>query len=140
MKLRCLCGHVIVDQTDNLSYKAHLLTDRDYGENFDKFIAYVVDFFLAYAKGEMDIFLNKYYPSPENRALFISTYLGEDSNLSSIMNDAFFLFIHDRLMYECEQCGRIWIQTNLDENHMHLYSSYRPESDFRHVLRTEERH
>ncbi len=28
-KLRCLCGHVIVDQTDYLPYKAYFIADED---------------------------------------------------------------------------------------------------------------
>ena len=27
MKIRCECGHIIVDQSDNLPYKAHLIPD-----------------------------------------------------------------------------------------------------------------
>jgi hypothetical protein len=28
-KLRCTCGHVIRDQTDNLPYKAYFVPDED---------------------------------------------------------------------------------------------------------------
>ncbi|MBK7382556.1 MAG: hypothetical protein IPI81_04365 [Flavobacteriales bacterium] len=34
-KLRCNCGHVIVDQTDDLPYKAEIVPDQNYGAIFD---------------------------------------------------------------------------------------------------------
>jgi hypothetical protein len=30
MKFKCSCGHLIRDQTDFLSYKAHVIGDKDY--------------------------------------------------------------------------------------------------------------
>jgi len=34
-KLKCNCGHVIVDQTDDLPYKAEVIPDQNYAAIFD---------------------------------------------------------------------------------------------------------
>jgi hypothetical protein len=35
MKLRCLCGFVIYDQTDYLPYKSYVLPDQEYHDRFE---------------------------------------------------------------------------------------------------------
>jgi hypothetical protein len=32
MKITCICGNVLRDQTDYIPYKAHLVADQDYEE------------------------------------------------------------------------------------------------------------
>ncbi|WP_377157845.1 hypothetical protein ACFJIX_03745 [Roseateles sp. UC29_93] len=62
MKFACSCGHVIVDQTDFLPYKAYLIADQDWEDHCDSFeVAW------------------------ESRRML------------------------DRTCYQCEQCGRLWI-------------------------------
>ena len=38
-KLRCDCGHVIVDQTDDLPYKAEVIPDQNHNEIFEKCVS-----------------------------------------------------------------------------------------------------
>ena len=35
MKIKCTCGEIIPDQTDYLSYKAHIVGDKDYFDYLD---------------------------------------------------------------------------------------------------------
>ena len=35
MKIRCVCGEIIPDQTDYLPYKAHVIGDKDYFDFLD---------------------------------------------------------------------------------------------------------
>ena len=35
MKIRCSCGELIVDQTDDLAHKAHIIGDKDYFDFLD---------------------------------------------------------------------------------------------------------
>jgi len=42
MRIRCPCGAAILDITDNLSYKAHLVADQDRGEYWNAIEAAVL--------------------------------------------------------------------------------------------------
>lgn len=42
---------------------------------------------------------------------------------------------YDRFIYECESCGRLWLET--DAIH---YAPYLPETDERHLLRSRRHH
>ncbi|MBC9228638.1 MULTISPECIES: hypothetical protein [Acinetobacter] len=76
-KLGCVCGHVIVDQTDQIPYKASFITDVD---------------------------LFDFYEAVDNT---INTSLNHKETFSEQIIDRFIRYSAD--MYECTQCGRLWI-------------------------------
>ena len=124
-KLRCLCGHQIVDQADYLPYKAYLIADED-EENFFQFIVSVLEkFVLAREHGKLEEVFG---------GSFLEAYV-KDSGLKDFLNDVLAGGYSEsgRHLYECEQCGRIWIQAR-DKNEK--FYPYMPEKDERGILRS----
>jgi hypothetical protein len=80
MKFKCECGNVIVDQTDDLSYKAYSYPDQS------------MEALFAAAERLMQS------PAPK-------TDLEGDRMMDDIVRP-----IGQRLMYQCPKCGRIYIQ------------------------------
>src|ERR1700737_3712388 len=100
-KLLCLCGHVIVDQTDSLPYKAHFIADEDEENFFQLSVSAMEKIVTAWKQGKLsELFGDK----------FVEVY-SKDSGLGDFFNDvlAAGYFESSRVLYECEQCGRIWI-------------------------------
>lgn len=121
----CECGHVIVDQTDFLPYKAMFYSDQDTEACVDELIQDIAKFIEAREQGRQDEFLeigfSKNYP--------------KNLNISDIINDIMIGYeaVFGRTIYECEQCGRIWMQTEPGTNE---YVSYFPEGEVREILRS----
>jgi hypothetical protein len=124
-RLVCECGHVIVDQRDFLPYKATFYSDQDTEACFDELVQDIAKFIEAREQGRQDEFLegdfSKNYP--------------KNLNLSSIINDIMIGYevAFGRTMYECEQCGRLWMQTEPGTNE---YVSYLPEGGMRGIPRS----
>lgn len=88
-KLLCKCGHVIVDQTDELPHKGELIRDQDW-ENVWGAIA---------SQSELDA--------------------------EALMDFVIGLKIkYTRDVYECQACGRLWVQIEPEEN---AFRSYMPD-------------
>src|SRR5215472_1961017 len=118
--LRCSCGHVISDTTDFLPYKAYFLPDRDtQGGSFDLThqVPYVADLIETWQRGEPE-------PRPYPRSF---------TSVRDILQSAFVhpTFTLGRCIYECENCGRLFIQSAPGKN---TYVSYLPESAARGIL------
>jgi len=115
-KLGCQCGHVISDTTDFIAYKARFLRDED-SEILDLINADICSFMEAYKEGK--------------KAEWISNYFGKnaDKNMRNdwvIMNiQSHYEVPHEGVMYQCEKCGRIKIETLLDN----YYASFAPEGE-----------
>lgn len=113
-KLGCSCGHVIVDQTDALPYKAELLrSDRE-----EQFYEQVEELFasirIAVAEGRFPALARETssgWQSAREDEFFID-------KLSSITCGLF------TAVYECEACGRLWVQRAKDNQ----FISYVPDS------------
>lgn len=111
-KISCNCGHTIIDQTDNLSYKANYIRNQDAKDEYKRFDE-VKSFLDALKKGE--------------RVLWIQNYFGQEYPIN--IDDA--SIIHDILLrdehniYQCENCGRLLVQ-NWGGN---FYSSFYPEDE-----------
>ena len=122
-KFICLCGHEIVDQTDDLLYKAYYFPDEDYGVWFDKMVEALEAFVRKRESGKevtlLDRPLSVIYPPAREVWGFIN-----DAIWSSLM-------AAKRRIYECGVCGRIWLQINRDRQE---YVSYWPETENRGVL------
>lgn len=83
MKFTCECGHIIYDQTDYLSYKAHLISDQDW---FD---------FLE----EIDEAIEKSGPTPKDKEIACMKIRSLSSKLY-------------KRVYQCKNCGNIFFNNN----------------------------
>lgn len=127
MKFLCTCGHVIRDQTDSLPYKAHFLPDEDQEVVFEAVIDRLEAFMTARETGQQEEFL---------RTHFGETY-PRDLDTRSILNDLLVgVILAARLIYECENCGRVLIQKQ-SASGKNVYNSYLPEENIRGVLRSQ---
>jgi hypothetical protein len=127
MKILCKCGHIIVDQTDNLPYKGINFADEDDDRSFGKLAEYWADFCLAVKEGKKEEFVTQHFGE------------GYPNNLEvvDIASDMIggLLAVFGRQMYECADCGRLWL-TARDKEGQRIMASYAPESDIRGVLRS----
>ena len=127
MKFRCTCGHIIRDQTDALPYKAKFLADEDEEAMFERVIESLEAFMTARETGQQDEFL--------------ATHFGEtypkELDTKSILNDLL-LGVNSaaRVIYECENCGRIFFEKHPEEAEL---VSYVPEGESRGVLQSHRR-
>lgn len=124
-KFGCLCGHVILDRTDNLPYKASFVPDED--ADMDAVVSQLVEFIAARDRGEQGIFIRErlggHWPDNDNAHTILYILLNGPMRSG-------------RLIYECENCGRIWVQKHAEYG-KNIFASYLPESDGRGVLRSQ---
>jgi hypothetical protein len=101
-KIKCECGHVIVDQTDSLDYKGYILPDNQL-EKLSRVLTESIDSLIEAIKGG-------------KRAEWITENFSKeyprDLNDSSMIHD---LMTHQLVnttqdIYECLNCRRILIQ------------------------------
>lgn len=116
--LRCRCGHTIRDKHDFLPYKAEVRRDQDaewFWETTCNELALLVD---AARTGERERWIAKHflpgYPLDVPDDGLISDFLSMLDN--KIMSQ----------VYECEVCGRLWVQKQPGVN---AYYSYAPDTD-----------
>ena len=115
-KLKCKCGDIIVDQTDNLEYKGYILPDvfvDDVSLNLTNNIDSLLD---AINDGKRIEWIKKHFKVPP-----YPTDLKESSMIHDLMN------ITDKTqdIFECENCGRIAIEIGKTNK----FKFFRPESD-----------
>lgn len=120
-KLGCICGHVIVDQTDDLPYKAGLLRDKTEQAFWDGFLGEIKDFVVA--------------AKPRDISALVASVGGEPAPGTQAVED-----LVDRLggiqarelstVYECESCGRLWLEQYAGGG----FISYAPEGDKYHAI------
>jgi len=115
-KLGCVCGHVIVDQTDNIIYKAHFVRDQD-KEAIDNQTEDIEAFIEAVRKGEREKWLSNYFGTDIYKTL----------PNASVVNDIICRYSakFESEMFVCEKCGRIKIQKG-NEN---KFVSFLPEDN-----------
>lgn len=116
-KLGCVCGHIITDQTDNISYKANFLRDQDFDEYAGKYTDDIASFINAVKDGRRDEWVKKYFSET------YPTNISDSSIVFDIVSRQNMIFEGD--LYQCEKCGRIKIQVQ-DKN---LYASFSPDDD-----------
>jgi hypothetical protein len=106
MKIACVCGATIRDNTDNLPWKGHLIPDQEWFGVFD-----AIDRIIDETK---------------------SGLLREEASYIHLRNA---LSNASKPVYQCGNCGRIFIYGREDPAHI-----YRPESDStsKEVLRSRE--
>lgn len=126
MKFLCSCGYVIRDQTNNLPYKAQFIPDEDEEADFEITAGILEAFLTARDAGNQDGFL---------RSHFGEAY-PTDLDTRSIISDLLTMVTRSaRFIYECENCGRVFIQKD-PGSRKNEYGIYLPEGDTRSVLRT----
>ncbi|WP_225609459.1 hypothetical protein [Pseudomonas sp. PDM11] len=113
-KLRCKCGHVIIDQSDNLPYKASLLRDRAeyaFWEDVNCQLKPLVEAAQSGDKAAIKAAFGEFIP-------WVKATDNLEDKLSSL------LIQRTSTVYECQSCGRLWIQENAGDG----FISYTPEA------------
>ena len=124
-KLRCACGNVIRDQTVDLPYKALFFADADY-EAFEKFVDFCGDLIRAREAGRQIEFVKQHFGEGYPSDLDITDIISDDlAGLRAVFGHT---------MYECETCGRLWINNIIGNND---YYPYVPEGEARGILRSD---
>ena len=125
-KIACKCGHIIVDQTDFVSYKGDIIPDVVQPSLFEKLSTIIDSLTDAIENGQREKWINENFSDPYPMGL----------QYSSMVHDLFLRYYIDqaRKIYQCENCGRILIQIGKSQQ----YSSFKPESDnWRNILARE---
>lgn len=123
MKIQCKCGHIIVDQTDFLPYKGHILPDAEL-ESFESVPAEIVDFMEAIRSDRRSEWIkNKFSDS-------YPTDLDDEAIIFDIIQSG----LITRHVFECEACGRILIEDNRNKDKTIGYQSFYPEEKDRKGL------
>lgn len=122
--MRCLCGNIIVDQTDNLPYKGEFFADQDYDAYYGSLIDFLTAFITARESGKEEEFIEEHFTSAYPKNVKLLDIINDTIAASSAA------FNHT--MYECEVCGRIWMQTIARNN---VFVPYFPETEYRGILR-----
>lgn len=138
-KIGCRCGHTIRDQTDNLPYKSHLREDEDIQKPIELLADVLSQYWEAHQRGQEAEFFRQFELScgePESYVEWEAQNLA-GKPLPAVLFDLIFPFWnnYDRIIYECEKCGRLWVE--MDDGR---YTSYLPETDTRHVLWSRHNH
>lgn len=124
MRIRCMCGNSITDQTDYLPYKAWFLPDEDTDLAVDYVMTDVQAFIEARERGDEDAYWQANgLPHWRQHTLAdkLRNYVVATPNLHL-----------GRAMYECDECGRIWMEARPGSPDL---VSYQPESASRGILR-----
>jgi hypothetical protein len=123
-KLRCECGYLIVDQADNLAYKGRILRDQVADRFFDRTANDIAMFVEAILKGKRQDWLVDH---------FTDVYPA-DTDTAGVIHDiiaGYFILKESIMIYQCEQCGRIWIQEQARSNN---FRSFVPDSAWKGTL------
>jgi hypothetical protein len=135
----CTCGHSIHDQTDFLPYKARIRADEDTEKPIELLADTLSQHWEARQHGQEAEFIRQVELSrgeTEGYAELIVNHLhGKPS--SEVLCHFIYSFWnkYDCTLYECEECGRLWVETERNR-----FASYLPETDTRHVLWSRHNH
>src|SRR5208337_1153392 len=107
-KFLCTCGHTIRDQSDFLSFKGRILKDFDEHAFMGALSRECEALVNAVAAGDREAWLRRH---------FLESY-PRDLSHGSVVHDYFNgLFVeHLVTVYECEECGRLWVQRSVSDN------------------------
>lgn len=123
-KLKCRCGHIIVDQTDNLTYKADILPDQSFDRFLDSIDLIIKEFLNAEKNNDRQEWIKRNFNADYPDNLNDSQMLGD-----LVTNRYTNLF---KKIYQCENCGRLFIQERNGEN---KFISFHPDkSDWKDIL------
>ena len=98
-KFSCTCGHIIRDQADNLPYKGQVLKDQDWEAFCGGTADALTEYLAGVRSGDLAEFERK-WPFLRGKT---------DEHVAWALLGWFWRrFSVD--VYECEQCGRLWVQ------------------------------
>lgn len=113
-KLACTCGYIIRDQKDSLPHKASLIKDQQ-EEDFIQNLAQEINSLLTAAEaGNLEAILDQRYgktPWQPKAAEVCYDIIGSALLSNSIR------------AYECQSCGKLWIQKGVNS-----FKPFNPES------------
>jgi|GEM_PF-3418923 len=102
-KLKCICGHIIVDQTDNLSYKGYIIPHSQV-ESLSTSLTDNIDSLIDSIKSNNRLgWIEKTFGTPP-----YPTDLKDSDMIHDLLIGKLIDIIQD--IFECESCGRIAIQ------------------------------
>ena len=102
-KLGCLCGHTIVDQTNDIAYKGYILPDTLVNSFFDVLTENMNSLATAKKSNNTLEWMKKNFSVPP--------YPLDASDADMIHDLLFNAFVNtNQDIYECENCGRVAIQ------------------------------
>lgn len=87
--IKCKCGNVLKDTTDNISYKGYVISDKEYFDMLD----------LA------DTMIGSTIPDREEAVMSFRMNIGGRANRHIWLKDIF----------QCPDCGRIFLENNKGE-------------------------
>jgi hypothetical protein len=102
-KFSCTCGHVIRDQTDNLPYKGQILKNQDWESFFSRTVDTLTEYLAGVRSGDLAEWHHKW---PFLR--------GKTDNHVAWPLLGWFWRKFSVDVYECEQCGRLWVQAGIE--------------------------
>src|SRR5579884_2737233 len=126
-KLGCPCGHTIRDQTDCIPYKALCYADEDTPVYFEAIEA-IADLIQ---ERENHITEQSFSP-PQSEQQKRKERMSLTREITRILG--YYHGGHLRVVFECENCGRLRLQVNPRENN---FVSYLPEGHTRGVFRSQ---
>lgn len=109
-KFLCKCGHVIVDQTDNLPYKGYFIKDTHVEELYEVF-DHIKDLIEALKVNKREEWVVRNFGN-ELYALELSD--------ADLIHDLWLRKVKVSTIYNCEHCGRILFQQG-EENRFKTY-------------------
>lgn len=104
MKISCICGNVLRDQTDSIPYKAHLVADQDYE-----------DLLMGMEQQLVEIL---------KQGLGTPTTTSQSPSLGRVLWDA--MRSYTRTVYQCNNCGRLCLDAPHDQRELQWF---KPEED-----------
>jgi hypothetical protein len=123
-RLGCLCGNIIRDQTDFLPYKGKILRDQHTDQFHDIVAQEIASFIAAISEGKRNKWIEEH---------FSHQYPLNIDNVGIIHDIVVRHFINQYILdiYQCENCGRIWIQESPTSNQ---FRSFYPDSVWKETL------
>ena len=112
-KVGCKCGHVIVDQTDSLPYKASFLRDQEEDAFWDELRREIAPLVAAAESGDKAAIAKAYGAL----APWVSAADTLEDRISSIHAS------RKTTVYECQRCGRLLLEKAIGGR----FVSYAPE-------------
>ncbi|POS00688.1 hypothetical protein Q361_1301 [Flavobacterium croceum DSM 17960] len=112
-KIKCKCGHIIVDQTDNISYKGYILPDSKVLKVLNVFTESIDNLTDSIIQNKRDKWIKENFSDsyPKN--------LKNSDMIHDLIIDILVETTQD--IFECENCGRIAIEYG-NENKIIFFS------------------
>lgn len=117
MRILCRCGHLIVDVSEALPYKATIIPDTLWND-MSEWEGQVAEYMLAKAEGNRETWITEtfgeYYPRDLDDRAIVSDLLTR------------YLMMHGKdIAHQCEACGRLWLMKPSSDR----LCAFKPEDD-----------